>query len=138
VIKLIDNSKFKMNLTPIAKKLRKSSTEAENRLWRRLRARQMAGFKFRRQQPIGRYVVDFVSFEGKLIVELDGGQHKAQELQDRERDEWLGSRGYSVLRFWNNEVFENLEAVLEVIRRGLVSPSPSPSRQGRGADCGGW
>jgi len=100
----------------IAKKLRKSLTEAERLLWSYLRNRQL-GVKFRRQEPIGRYIVDFVCFEKKLVVEVDGGQHGGS--YDDERDRWLNMQGFRVLRFWNNEVLKNIEGVLEVIGKEL-------------------
>jgi very-short-patch-repair endonuclease len=114
-------------LTPVARVLRKNATDAERHLWRRLRDRQIEGFKFRRQHPIGSYVVDFVNLEKKVIVEVDGGQH-ALAQDDKKRDEWLQMEGYTVLRFWNNQVFNNLEGVLEHIRNALLdSPTPHPS-----------
>jgi very-short-patch-repair endonuclease len=91
----------------------------------------MEGFKFRRQQPIGRYVVDFVNLETKVIVELDGGQH-ALDPGDKVRDEWLRAEGYKVLRFWDNQVFSNLEGVLESIQNALLTPHPTLSPKGRG------
>ena len=109
------------NSTQIARKLRKSSTEAEIYLWRHLRSRQLEGCKFRRQQPLGPYIVGFVSFEKRLVVELDGGQHALQKDEDQIRDGWLKSEGFEVLRFWNNEVFENSDGVLAVIRSKLLS-----------------
>ena len=111
--------------TGAARKLRKQSTDTEGHLWRYLRDRQVEGFKFRRQHPIGRYVVDFVNLERKVIIELDGGQH-AIEQGDRIRDEWLRAEGYRVLRFWDNQVFTNLEGVLETIRNALLTPHPDP------------
>ena len=111
----------------IARNLRKKSIEAEKILWQRLRNRQLEGFKFRRQQVVGNYIVDFVNFKRKLVIELDGGQHAVEEDKDRERDHWLQAQGFEVLRYWNNEVFENLEGILEVIRERLLSPSPCPS-----------
>ena len=123
---------MKKNLTNIARELRKKATEAERVLWGQLSRRKMEGFKFRRQQPIGQYIVDFVNFEKKLIVELDGGQHKIQKNDDKKRDNWFEEQGFRVLRFWNNDVFENLEGILEVVRKILLSPSHSPSHQGRG------
>ena len=105
--------------SPIARKLRKSPTEAEKRFWNRVRARQLDGFGFRRQAPIGDYVVDFVCAEAKLVVELDGGQHDQQGDADAVRAAWLESKGYQVVRFWNNEVFENMDGVLERLRSAL-------------------
>jgi very-short-patch-repair endonuclease len=104
----------------IAKRLRKRQTEAEKRLWSHLKAKQLNGIKFRRQEPLGEYIVDFVSFDKKLVIELDGGQH-AGDIRDAARDAWLHSQGFTVLRLWNNEVFENPEGVLEEIRRNVVS-----------------
>jgi very-short-patch-repair endonuclease len=105
------------NLTKTAKNLRKNATRVETILWSQLRARQIEGAKFRRQQPIDEFIVDFVCFEKKLIIELDGGQHAQACAEDQERDNQLSGKGYTVLRFWNNEVVENLTGVLEVIRR---------------------
>ena len=105
------------NLTKTSKSLRKNATRVETILWSQLRARQIEGTKFRRQQPIDEFVVDFICFEKKLIIELDGGQHAQARKEDRERDNRLSGKGYTVLRFWNNEVLENLTGVLEVIRR---------------------
>jgi very-short-patch-repair endonuclease len=75
----------------------------------------MEGLKFKRQQPVGRYIVDFVCLEKKLVIEIDGGQHDESQT-DKQRDAWLSQQGYKVLRFWNNEVFQNLDGVLEAIR----------------------
>ncbi len=105
------------DLTAISRKLRRDSTEAEKLLWNRLRAKQIDGLKFKRQVPVGNYIVDIVCFEKDLIIELDGGQHAEQSEDDRVRDSWLHSQGFKVLRFWNNEVFANIEGVLETIRR---------------------
>jgi very-short-patch-repair endonuclease len=99
-----------------ARQMRREPTEAERRMWRLLRDRRLGGFKFRRQEQLGRYIVDFVCFERKLIVELDGSQH-AESAYDAERDAWLRSRDFSVLRFWNNEVFENPVGVLDAVAR---------------------
>jgi len=118
-------------LTGVAKRLRKLSTNTEYHLWRHLRGRQIEGFKFRRQQPVGKYVVDFVNLENKVIVELDGGQHELHP-GDTIRDAWLRAEGYKVLRFWDNEVFSNLEGVLETIRVALLTPHPDPPPKGRG------
>ena len=102
------------DLPGVARRLRKHSTDTEGHLWRHLRDKQIEGFKFRRQQPVGTYVVDFVNLEKKVIIELDGGQH-ALHPGDRIRDEWLRAEGYKVLRFWDNQVFSDLEGVLETI-----------------------
>ena len=103
-------------LTPLAKNLRKRATAAEAKLWRRIKARQIEGVKFRRQQPIDNFIVDFVSFEKRIIIELDGGQHARDKDKDVQRDRFSAENGFKVLRFWNNEVMENVEGVLEVIR----------------------
>ncbi|HLG31293.1 MAG TPA: endonuclease domain-containing protein [Candidatus Brocadiales bacterium] len=119
------------NLTNIAKNLRKRATEAERLLWRYLCGKSLKELKFRRQQPIGRYVVDFVCFDKKVIIEVDGGQHAKHK--DMERDRWLQGQGFKVLRFWNNEVLNNLEGVLEKIKEVALShppPNPLPSREG--------
>jgi very-short-patch-repair endonuclease len=120
-------------LTGVARRLRKQSTDTEQHLWRHLRDRQIEGFKFRRQQPVGGYVVDFVNFEKRVIVELDGGQH-AFGPGDKIRDEWLRAEGYKVLRFWDNQVFSDLEGVLENIRNALLTPHPDPLPQGERED----
>ena len=116
-------------LTGIARGLRKHSTDTERLLWRHLRDRQIEGFKFRRQQPISRYVVDFVNLEMKVVVELDGGQH-AFSPGDRVRDDRLRAEGYQVLRFWDNQVFSDMEGVLETIREALITPHLDPLPQG--------
>jgi very-short-patch-repair endonuclease len=128
-----------MKQLDFARQLRSKQTDTENLLWSRLRAHRLFGLKFRRQQPVGVYVVDFLCPEKKLIVELDGGQHQERVDYDSNRDAWLKSEGYTVLRYWNNEVMGNLEGVLEDIGRvagvfAEASPSPQPlSPQGRGA-----
>ena len=110
-----------------ARVLRKSPTEAEHTLWRYLRRRQLEGCKFRRQQPLGPYFVDFVCFEQRVIIELDGGQHAEHVAYDSERTAWLENQGFRVLRFWNNQVFEEIEGVKEVIAEALdVGRYPPP------------
>lgn len=96
-------------------------TDAEIKLWKCLSRKQL-GVVFRRQYPVGNYIVDFVSFDAKLIVEIDGGQH-ADSTTDTSRDEWLASQGLKVLRFWNNEVLTNIHAVVDRISRE-ISPPP--------------
>lgn len=122
--------KYEKYLIKYAKKLRKEMTDAERHLWKFLKDRQFEGYKFRRQQPIGKYIVDFVNFERKLIIELDGGQHFENE-KDKEREGYLRKQGYKILRFWDNEVLKNIEGVLDLIRDELEkhpSPHPSPPR----------
>jgi len=101
------------------KNLRKNLTDAERLLWRHIRSRQIEGLKFRRQEPLGNYIVDFVCFEKSLILEIDGGQHADLRQRDNERDTWFESQGFKTLRFWNNEVLTNLEGVIEFIRKNI-------------------
>ena len=98
-----------------ARTLRKNMTDAEHALWSKLKRRQVANLKFRRQQILGPYIVDFVCFEKRLIVEVDGGQHSEQIERDQRRTVWLEAQGYQVLRFWNNEVLGNIDGVTQVI-----------------------
>jgi very-short-patch-repair endonuclease len=107
--------------TSRARQLRTRQTDAERKLWFLLRDRRLNGAKFRRQVPIGNYIVDFLCQESKLIVELDGGQHADQVAYDTARTEWLVSVGYRVLRCWNNELTENEEGVLTAIYNELES-----------------
>lgn len=125
-----------MSLLDNAKTLRRNLTDAEQKLWYHLRAHRFMGRKFKRQKPLGRYVVDFICIEEKLIIELDGGQHAENVEYDHERDSWLRGEGYVVLRFWNNELMNEMEGVLERIRLTLsneavsaetLSPGPSPT-----------
>lgn len=108
-------------LVNLARTLRKGQTDAENLLWRHLRGKQLEGFKFRRQQFIGNYIVDFVCLEKSLILEIDGGQHAVRQDRDIDRDNWLMHEGFKILRFWNNEVLQNIEGVLEVIRNNCLN-----------------
>jgi very-short-patch-repair endonuclease len=114
-----------LDLTKKAKKLRKNATDAERFLWKHLRFKQVGGLKFRRQEPIGNYIVDFVCYEKAVVVEVDGGQHS--EAVDSHRDTWLMSQGFTVLRFWNHEVLTKIEGVLEMILRNCSQKSPSPT-----------
>jgi len=115
-----------------AKQLRHDQTEAETFVWSELRSRRFSGFKFRRQFPLGNYIVDFVCLDRRVIVELDGGQHNetSQIAYDAQRDAWLRGEGFEVLRFWNSDVFLEWEAMAEGILRALEGrPSrraPSP------------
>lgn len=116
-----------MTLLENAKSLRIHQTDAEQKLWQHLRAHRFLGLKFKRQKPIGRYIVDFVCMEKSLVIELDGGQHMDQSAQDQIRDAWLAQEGYTVLRFWNNQIMQEMDGVLEVIRQAALSPSLSPA-----------
>lgn len=102
-------------------------TKAETLLWSRLRNRGLESFRFRRQHPIGIYVVDFVCEAERLIVELDGGQHATCISADEARTNWLEAAGYRVIRFWNNDVLQNLAGVLAILRAALPQ-GPSPAR----------
>ena len=105
--------------TEISRKLRNNPTKAEKKLWYYLRSKNL-GEKFRRQQPIGPYFPDFVCLKKFLIVELDGGQHYAS-ADDKTRDEYFTKEGFAVLRFWNNEVLENIDGVLTKIKQKLIT-----------------
>lgn len=122
-----------------AKDLRHSQTEAETVVWNQLRSRRFSGFKFRRQVPLGNYIVDFVCLDRRVIVELDGGQHNepTQKTYDARRDLWLRGAGFEVLRFWNSDVFQEWEAMADRIWLTLhcrpsqcpaaaLAPAPSP------------
>lgn len=116
-------------ITRRARKMRRAPTDAEQRLWYFLRNRQLGGYKFRRQHPLGHYIVDFICIKARLIVELDGGQHA--EVKQRRRDEartrYFESRGFRVMRFWNHDVLKNTESVLEAILDALDTPHLPPS-----------
>ena len=115
-----------------SRQLRKNMTDVERLLWLKIRSRQLLGYRFRRQHPIKNYIVDFVCLDSKLIIELDGGQHIDQHDYDERRDKVLNQEGFEVLRFWNNEIIENLDGVLEVVCEHLPPSQPSPSN-GEGA-----
>jgi very-short-patch-repair endonuclease len=121
-----------MNRTRVrARELRKNPTDAERLLWRKLRLWQIDGFKFRRQQPLGIYIVDFACLEKRLVIEIDGGQHAEDALYDRRRDDWLRAQDFIVLRFWNHDVLNNITGVLERILQTLQNtPYLNPSPQG--------
>jgi very-short-patch-repair endonuclease len=115
-----------------AKQLRSHQTDAEARLWFHLRGHRFMGLKFKRQKPMGRYILDFICHAPKLVIEVDGGQHAEQAAADRERDAWLEVQGFRVLRFWNNQVLAETDAVLEAIRLAVLAaeaedPLPNPS-----------
>ena len=116
----------RMSQGQFARTLRADSTDAERRLWYYLRARRTAGAKFRRQHPIGPYIVDFVCVDSRLIVEVDGGQHQENARYDNKRDRVLHSRGFLVLRFWDNDVLLRTSEVLEKIYEVAQQRRPSP------------
>jgi very-short-patch-repair endonuclease len=105
--------------TSVARQLRKQPTQAELRLWSRLRRRQVDGHRFRRQIPFGRYVADFLCLEMRLIIEVDGGQHDASSAQDGARTRWFEAQGFTVIRFWNNDVLGNTAGVIQAIQMAL-------------------
>ena len=105
--------------TSRARLLRRNPTDAERALWKHLRFRQINGCKIRRQQPIGHYIVDFVCLEKRLVIELDGGHHSQQVEYDLARSTWLEEQGFKVLRFWNNQVLNEIEAVKSAILSSL-------------------
>ena len=113
-----------MDNTHKARNLRRNSTEAERAFWNQVRAKRLAGYSFRRQVPIGPYIVDFVCPAVKLVVELDGGQHQEQTAADNRRTRWLEREGYRVLRVWNNDVLGNMDGVLIAVLAELRSPRP--------------
>ncbi len=114
-----------------ARNLRRNSTITEQRLWGKLRRRSLGGHYFRRQVPIGSFIVDFVCIRKKLVVEVDGGQHNydTQRRKEQARTEYLHSKGYTVLRFWNNEVIDNVEGVCVVISSALHSDNVATPSQ---------
>ena len=124
-----------------ARSLRTNATAAERRLWQHLRLLKSEGCHFRRQVPLGGYIADFACHTAKLVIELDGGQHGDAQTYDAQRTEVLARQGYGVIRFWNNEVFETLEGVVDRIRHELslptafryaATPTPTPPHKGEG------
>src|ERR1700752_146183 len=110
-----------------ARVLRVNSTDAERRLWYYLRHRRLSGYLFRRQVPIDSHVVGFVCLRARLVIEIDGGQHTERLLDDLERTRCLARSGFRVIRFWNNEVLQRTEAVLESILEALIQACPHPA-----------
>ena len=132
---------FKERPTLRAQQLRNSATKAERLLWRHLSRRQLEGFKFSRQMPVGPFICDFLCRERLLVVEVDGGQH-AESARDASRTTYIEGQGYGMIRFWNNEVTENLEGVIQAIALALRSnppPTPSRVREGKSREAAkGW
>lgn len=116
---------------PIAQRrsriLRNNSTDAERFLWQHLRDRQIDGYRFRRQVPIGGYIADFACLDAKLVIELDGGQHQETRAYDERRARRIETHGYRIIRFWDTEVFKETTAVLEATKRELEPACPHPS-----------
>lgn len=112
---------YTQNAQQHAKALRQHATDAENLLWYYLRNKQLGGFKFRRQQPIDKYIVDFACMQTKLVIELDGGQHAEQQDYDQQRDNFIKNAGYQILRFWNHEVITDCFTILEKIYLELIA-----------------
>jgi len=114
-----------------ARALRQGQTPPEHQLWQCLRAKRFEEFKFRRQHPIGHYIADFICFDPRVIIELDGGQHAASKARDLKRDDWFKSQGFRVIRIWNNQWSATRQDVLQLIWNELhkhpLSPSPSPT-----------
>lgn len=123
------------DLRQFARNLRRDQTDGEQRVWSLLRDRRMAGMKFRRQHPVPPYVLDFYCDEARLAIELDGGQHAEQVRRDAMRSEFLAAQGIKVLRFWNNEVLSQPEAVAEAIWNAVAPSPPAPLPEGEGSCC---
>jgi very-short-patch-repair endonuclease len=122
---------FRPRQTARAQRLRREPTEAEATLWKHLNRRQLGGYKFSRQIPVGPFVCDFMCRSAKLVVEVDGGQHGP--ARDASRERFLQAEGFRIVRFWNNDVLANVEGVLTTILRALHdSPPPAPPASGRG------
>jgi len=118
--------KIPEDLKTYAREMRKNMPDAEQLLWYLLRNRRIAGGKFRRQHPVGRYILDFYCVEKKLAIEQDGGQHSEQQTYDQQRDIYLKQQGIEVLRFWNNQMLSETESVLEVIYSTITKETPLP------------
>ena len=117
--------RINLRTTTRARTLRRNLTDVERILWRALRDKQLGGHRFRRQHPIGRYIADFVCIEQKLVIELDGSQHQEQLDYDKKRTDFLQSQGWLVLRYWNNDILNNLDGVLTTIAENLKVLPPS-------------
>lgn len=114
------------DLLSLAKRMRAEQTDAERRLWSILRGKRLAGWKFKRQEQIGNFIVDFVCFRARLIVEADGSQD-SENAGDARRDAWLASQGFRILRFWNNDILIESDGVATAILAALETPLPNPS-----------
>ena len=124
-VETMDNlTRIKTTTKYNSRKLRREMTDAEKLLWRHLRMKQFAGYKFRRQHPLGNYIVDFVCLEVLLVLEVDGGQHAERADSDANRTRWIEEKGFRVMRFWNNEVLNNIEGVKLVVWNQLLGIQP--------------
>jgi very-short-patch-repair endonuclease len=122
---------FRQRPTLRAQALRNEATPAERRLWTRL-SRSQLGHKFSRQMPVGPFIADFLCRSQRLVIELDGGQH-CENARDEARTRWIEAQGYRLIRFWNNEVMENMDGVLTAVGEALrLPPPPTPSRMREG------
>jgi very-short-patch-repair endonuclease len=129
----MDMPEFRSRPTRRAQALRSNATPAERLLWTYLSRRQLEGHKFSRQMPVGPFICDFMCREAKLVLELDGGQQEASASLDRMRSDYIEAEGYRVIRFWNNELMENVHGVLAAIVSALDAvPPPAPAASGRG------
>ena len=129
-----NNDKAYSRPTLRSRELRNNATDAERKLWPHLSARKLRGVRFNRQFPVGQFICDFVSREKRLVIEIDGGHHATNVEYDSRRTQFLNSQGYVVLRFWNNDVIDNLDGVLMMIGEALDNrPSPDPSRKREGS-----
>jgi len=126
---MIGQTSKKVRSGKLQRTLRNNMSDAEQALWNLLRGRQIYGLKFRRQHPFGDYILDFVCLENKLVIEVDGGQHGQQAGYDESRTQELQAAGFHVLRFWNNEILKEIEAVREKIWLAVqeLQPHPPPS-----------
>jgi very-short-patch-repair endonuclease len=136
VVRVNNTRRIKIEITANARLLRAGMTDVERMLWRSLRGKQVANFRFRRQHPIGKYIADFACIERKLLIELDGGQHQDQAVYDERRTIYLQSQGWEVLRFWNNDVVGNLDGVLSNIAAALTAIPPSQPSPLKGEGAG--
>ena len=128
------NDKGYSRPTVRSRELRNNATEAERKLWQQLSARKLCGARINRQFPIGQFICDFVCREKRVVIEIDGGHHATNAEYDLRRTRFLETQGYRVIRFWNNEVLDNIDGVVAVIARTLENmPSPDPSRQRKGS-----
>ena len=113
---------------PNARKLRQESTDAEQKFWYQVKDRRLEGHKFRRQVGVGHYIVDFLCLDKRLVIELDGGQHDENRAKDEQRSRYIESQGFRVIRFWNNEVLQNMSGVLETVLAHLGRRTGAPPR----------